>query len=282
MCTQGTFECTGLIPISQPIQSIPCVDIQNCQFMECPNNCSSRGVCSSIGICTCDNGYYGFDCSLSLENTCLTRTIKGKSNTRCMQPELDKAKCNLSVKYDNENFTFPLLDLSRDIYPTCSGADEFSFTRGCEYCLALRNLTYQSQKGQLQGCPLLLSVCSGLSVEMKSFGCLDLVKGPLLCDDKGDGNLGGNGGNAGNAGNVTSPTFNSNNRNTALIITLGAVLALLVGIFIAVMIRYTHKKTSYGPAVVDGNEDPFSSAEEANLQDASGLRSVSSSSSFYD
>jgi hypothetical protein len=29
----------------------------------CVNNCSMRGNCSSFGICTCESGYYGNDCS---------------------------------------------------------------------------------------------------------------------------------------------------------------------------------------------------------------------------
>ena len=29
----------------------------------CPNNCSLRGNCSTFGICTCEAGYFGNDCS---------------------------------------------------------------------------------------------------------------------------------------------------------------------------------------------------------------------------
>lgn len=33
----------------------------------CVNNCSMRGNCSSFGICICESGYYGNDCSLGNE-----------------------------------------------------------------------------------------------------------------------------------------------------------------------------------------------------------------------
>ena len=29
----------------------------------CPNNCSLRGNCSTFGICMCEAGYFGNDCS---------------------------------------------------------------------------------------------------------------------------------------------------------------------------------------------------------------------------
>ena len=31
--------------------------------IQCPQNCSMRGQCTSVGICQCDFGYYGNDCS---------------------------------------------------------------------------------------------------------------------------------------------------------------------------------------------------------------------------
>ena len=30
---------------------------------QCPQNCSMRGKCTPVGICQCDFGYYGNDCS---------------------------------------------------------------------------------------------------------------------------------------------------------------------------------------------------------------------------
>ena len=32
----------------------------------CPNNCSDHGNCSSIGTCTCEEGFYGRDCSAGM------------------------------------------------------------------------------------------------------------------------------------------------------------------------------------------------------------------------
>ena len=32
----------------------------------CLNNCSNRGNCSNFGICLCEEGYFGRDCSLGI------------------------------------------------------------------------------------------------------------------------------------------------------------------------------------------------------------------------
>ena len=37
---------------------------------ECPANCSDRGQCGSGGVCICDRGYGGYNCSLNVSESC--------------------------------------------------------------------------------------------------------------------------------------------------------------------------------------------------------------------
>ena len=37
---------------------------------ECPGNCSGRGQCGSGGVCICDTGYGGYNCSLNVKESC--------------------------------------------------------------------------------------------------------------------------------------------------------------------------------------------------------------------
>ena len=49
--------------IPEDMKNILIVDVPLLQ-RQCPNNCSLRGNCSSFGICSCETGYFGKDCSL--------------------------------------------------------------------------------------------------------------------------------------------------------------------------------------------------------------------------
>jgi hypothetical protein len=34
------------------------------QYLVCPLNCSNNGICNRLtGVCTCNPGYFGFDCA---------------------------------------------------------------------------------------------------------------------------------------------------------------------------------------------------------------------------
>lgn len=45
-------------PENAIVIDIPIVQVQ------CPNNCSLKGNCTALGVCLCQSGYYGNDCSL--------------------------------------------------------------------------------------------------------------------------------------------------------------------------------------------------------------------------
>ena len=46
----------------------------------CPSNCSGRGICTELGTCKCDMGYYGNDCG---EGQYLVRMSLHTYNTAC-------------------------------------------------------------------------------------------------------------------------------------------------------------------------------------------------------
>ena len=52
----GDVMNNNIIVIDIPVVVHPCI-----------NNCSARGNCSNFGICVCESGYYGNDCSLGKE-----------------------------------------------------------------------------------------------------------------------------------------------------------------------------------------------------------------------
>ena len=57
--------------MAEDLMNIIVVDVPLFEGL-CPNNCSLRGNCSSFGICTCETGYFGSDCSLGELTNCVS------------------------------------------------------------------------------------------------------------------------------------------------------------------------------------------------------------------
>lgn len=53
-----------------PVINCECVDDtaggNDCEVTFCYNDCTNRGTCGQDGVCVCDDGYDGADCSISV------------------------------------------------------------------------------------------------------------------------------------------------------------------------------------------------------------------------
>ena len=44
-------------------------------MVDCPHDCNGNGSCNPIGLCKCNKGYYGYDCSVAVNDNCATNVF---------------------------------------------------------------------------------------------------------------------------------------------------------------------------------------------------------------
>jgi len=177
-CGTGQFNCSSLIaPLFQPF-TIPCFDLTNCGLFNCRNDCNQRGRCTSFGMCECDSGYYGYDCSIQLTKNCVSGPL---FNTTCWEiteecdlydVELSSGSSRYVMQYKAEEFTeFPIV-------PCKPVINEENLV--CDLCLNMENIQQDTQLG----CPTIEMTCNSISARSDRIDCVPLSIMQLLtsCD----------------------------------------------------------------------------------------------------
>jgi hypothetical protein len=168
--------------------TIPPVTINNCQLFSCQNDCNGKGKCTSLGMCECDPGFYGYDCLLEMSNNCISgpnfqETCWDFSFPGCKEVEIKITTGGISsIRREGVD------DLSSFPIGSCRDViNEENLT--CQACLEMKDVTTLGT--QLIGCPTLRSVCNEVTVGQNPIGdCITLAQSTqLTCnpdDNKSD------------------------------------------------------------------------------------------------
>jgi len=180
-CGVGTFNCTSMIgPSIQQEFDIPCFNLEHCGLFNCRNECNERGVCTSLGLCECYKGYYGYDCSIHITQNCLISIF----DTTCW--ELYSTECdvvNLQV-YSLTGYTFyseSTVDQLKNfsIIPPTTVIDEPNLK--CDLSLSMDNI--HPEDTNIIGCPTILMQCNSIAASHQKIDCLTIGSTPYesLC-----------------------------------------------------------------------------------------------------
>jgi len=166
-CGKAQVNCSFGIKRDIPI---PCLNITDCAIFGCKNGCNN-GVCSPTGVCVCQAGYYGNDCSLSINGNCLKSSTTAAST--CWK------------------FAFP--DCNSMTITTTAGAqpsqsvNQTSVTlipcqsvpnSQCKLCLDAENVHTAGNK--LVGCPVIKDNCNGMTAVRHEVDCTTLATSDTL------------------------------------------------------------------------------------------------------
>jgi len=178
LCTDATVTCPGsdIVPQFEKKLSMPCFPIKHCEFLACPDNCNSHGICdNALGLCRCSDHFYGYDCGIEFRRTCMN---SGTQTQDCWEKlgittnMKDPTKCSVTISIGSRDTT---VLVPRDtIRPDGSGVSShvplthcggpsapiseqsifkvyFDEHQICYYCAAYSNITYHAD-GSLSGC----------------------------------------------------------------------------------------------------------------------------------
>jgi hypothetical protein len=173
-CGNAILNCSATIQNF----TIPCVDINNCKLFGCRNNCSGTGTCDQIGLCNCNPGYYGFDCSVLFNENCFSSPNLpvncweiGFSDCRT----LDVVIKTDSVVTAREKYKLDEIN-SFPVVPCRTVLEE----PPCQICINMDNLTIEGD--ELRGCPTIKTVCDTEPLADNELDCIVLAKTQqLIC-----------------------------------------------------------------------------------------------------
>jgi hypothetical protein len=205
-CGSGQFNCSSLIapPVNQPF-TIPCFDVENCGFFTCRNDCNNRGTCTSLGICECDAGYYGYDCSIQINDMCasgpLFDSVCWTVTSNCDSVDLLMSEqYTYSLRYESvKDFT------QFDIVPCQTVINEDNLK--CDMCLTMDNI--QPENTGFKGCPTISMSCNSVPARKESLECIH-IPATSNCDT------------------TTTPDKSTSNYSNQIMFGLGVILVLLV------------------------------------------------------
>jgi len=178
-CGNGQFNCSGFAPVKQNF-TIPCVDINNCQLFRCRNNCNYAGQCTSVGICSCNPGYYGVDCSLLLTPSCVDSPAIPKTCWKTQFLDCRNFKVTITTGIFPVSQVYKLDEItSLPVVPCTNFINEANLN--CSICVDMNNITIQGQ--ELYGCPTIKTSCNGIAVSDNQMDCLILANTTqLICN----------------------------------------------------------------------------------------------------
>jgi len=177
-CGSVTINCTSSAASQNFFQTLnpPCVNITNCKMYGCQNNCNGAGTCSAIGMCRCNQGHYGFDCSVSAQNNCIQPN--GFDRT-CWSAEFPDCK-TIDWKVTS-NAGDPLVNQHEQIdnaILTLLPCQSLSNNINCETCIDATDL--QVVGTELRACPTVKVTCNDVTVSNYQMNCLAIAKSDVL------------------------------------------------------------------------------------------------------
>lgn len=194
LCSDAKFSCNGssaLTKFDLPFNDLPCVDIEDCQFLDCPANCSGHGKCNSLGICACEASYYGFDCSIQIKGNCAKQgnteacwDLKTTMDSACYTTFTVGSTQTLLSAAKLPGSRVPLTPCKALSSGTSSPFRVTGETSGiCEYCITLTNLTYDTRSGKLAGCKSVDTWCGNSLVSSSTESCSTILEN-VSCDEQ--------------------------------------------------------------------------------------------------
>jgi len=192
-CGIGQFTCNPVfVPEIRRNFTIPCVKIDNCQLFSCKNDCNGRGKCTSLGMCECYSGYYGYDCLLEMTDNCISganfqQTCWDISFPDCREVDIQVTSAGTAPSMKHEKVD----ELSSFSIGPCRDVISEDKLK-CEICMEMNDVTTLGT--QLIGCPTIRSVCNDVTVGEDSMDCITLAQSTqLTCnpDDKTNEQTGG-------------------------------------------------------------------------------------------
>lgn len=213
-CGTGQFNCSSLIaaPVMQTF-NIPCVNLENCSLFNCRNGCNAKGTCSSLGLCECDSGYYGYDCSLHITENCVSGPLFDIEcwgvDTKCDSVELIVTR---SGRTETTQFASASDFKQFEIVPCKKVISEADLN--CEMCLTMENI-HPDGTG-FTGCPTISMSCNSIPASSERLDCIHMDS-TSTCS-------------------TSSSESSTGVLNTQIIFGLGIILVLLVVLTIGFLI----------------------------------------------
>jgi len=179
-CGTGTFNCTSLISEVGQEFNIPCVDITNCRLFNCRNNCNNEGHCTNFGMCNCDKGYYGYDCSVQIKHNCISAPVIPTSCWDISYPECNTVDLTMTYNYLASYDTHYTIDefTSFSITPCTTVINEGNLQ--CDMCLSMENI--HTEGSDLIGCPTIIMDCNGIPSRYETLDCITIAPAPQKSD----------------------------------------------------------------------------------------------------
>jgi hypothetical protein len=178
-CGSGLLNCSGLLgPSVSRNFTIPCLDITNCQLFSCRNNCNRAGECTSVGICRCNEGYYGYDCSVQLDSHCASSPSIPSTCWTTDFPDCRTVDLSITRSGHTQTQRYDLEHVEPVTVVPCTSF--FSENIECELCIDMTDINVQGTK--LIGCPNIKTTCNSMLVSDSPINCVTLGESEkLLC-----------------------------------------------------------------------------------------------------
>jgi len=179
----------------------------------------AKQVYVSIGICDCDPGHYGLDCSLYLTPECVSSATFPET---CWKTQfLDCRTFQVTITTGGFPISQQIYKLdeitSLNVVPCTPFINED--TLQCEICVDMNNLTVSGQ--ELIGCPTVKTSCNSLPVSETEMACYILADTTqLIC----------------NPPSVTPNTIPSNTTDSDTSRTSKTILIVLVAVLAVLMV----------------------------------------------
>jgi len=177
-CGSLTLSCNSPVASQNLVQTVnpPCVDIKNCQLFGCRKNCNNAGTCTALGICKCNAGHYGLDCSVVVDKSCIKSNAFDKTCWKADITDCHTIDFQLSSPLGEISREYVNLDEidSIDLLPCQSVADNVN----CQMCVQANSLHVSGS--ELIGCPTVLLTCEDIEVSNYQIDCLTLIKSDKL------------------------------------------------------------------------------------------------------
>eukprot|EP01130_Rhizamoeba_saxonica_P012597 TRINITY_DN5339_c0_g1_i1.p1 TRINITY_DN5339_c0_g1~~TRINITY_DN5339_c0_g1_i1.p1 ORF type:complete len:402 (+),score=96.77 TRINITY_DN5339_c0_g1_i1:113-1318(+) len=159
-CTEGTGLPDGYI---EEID-FGCQTLEGCNFLGCPNDCSSHGSCNKIGACICEENFYGPDCSIEVtENSLQAPFLLGGEKIRWDFRIEECDYVDIRIKAGSLTLLNKIHQKISDIDPIPLGdCIEFEDIGDCNVCFSLED--FDVEGSSFHGCINTEIECLGASV----------------------------------------------------------------------------------------------------------------------